>query len=249
MTFRAIMATTALLACAFAAPTAMASPSNVAPPSGAFYSLTGQPLSLSYVNYNTSFVAGSASTFLTFAMRDDPGYILLDDVSLTTGGGPNLLTNGGFESGPLDASAPAGWTYLNMYGASAGGIVDGTDPGRCGAICGGAGSFPHSGSLEYSDGAIQAYDAITQVVPTTLGVTYDVSFWVAETSGLTMDYQPLSTNGDVTDDLGNGIDLFVYQGSTIPSVPEPAAWAMMLTGFGLAGAVLRSSRRRRLAAA
>jgi hypothetical protein len=248
MSIRAVMATTALLACVFAAPAAMASPSNVPPPSGAFYSLTGQPLSISYVNYNTSFVAGSASTFLTFAMRDDPGYILLDDVSLTTGGGPNLLTNGGFESGPLGASAPAGWTYLNIYGASAGGIVDNTDSTRCGAICV-EGSFPHSGSNEYSDGAIQAYDAITQVVPTTMGATYDVSFWVAETSGIAMDYQPLSTNGDVSNDLGNGIDLLVYQGSTIPSVPEPATWAMMLTGFGLTGAALRSSRKRRLAAA
>jgi hypothetical protein len=240
---RALIATMAFVACGSMAPAALASPSNIGPPSGWFYSLTGQPLSTSYVNYNTSFVAGSASTFLTFAMRDDPGYILLDDVSLTTGGGPNLITNGGFESGPLGASAPSGWTYLNMYGAIAGGIVDDTDPNRpCATICF-EGSFPHTGSYEYSDGAVQAYDAITQIVATTPGTTYNVSFWVAETSGISQSYQPLSTNGDVTDDLGNGIDVFVYQGSTIPTVPEPGAWVMMLAGFGLAGAALRSRRR------
>src|SRR5580658_9874553 len=90
----------------FVLPVALAGPSNVGPPPGSFYSLTGQPMSLSYVEYSTSFVAGSTSTYLTFAMRDDPGYLMLDDVSLTTGGGANLLTNGGFESGVVGNSAP-----------------------------------------------------------------------------------------------------------------------------------------------
>lgn len=32
--------------------------------------------------------------------------------------------------------------------------------------------------------------------------------------------------------------------STLAAVPEPATWAMMIAGFGLAGASLRSARRR-----
>ena len=32
--------------------------------------------------------------------------------------------------------------------------------------------------------------------------------------------------------------------ATTPGVPEPAAWALMLAGFGLAGAQIRGRRRR-----
>ena len=42
-----------------------------------------------------------------------------------------------------------------------------------------------------------------------------------------------------------GVDNFSF-GRTIGGVPEPASWALMISGFGLAGAVLR---RRRLQAA
>ena len=242
MKIATMLAGAALAAFSLAASDASAGPSNQGPPSGSIYSLTGQPLSASYVGYSTSFVASSASTYLTFAIRSDPSYILLDDVSLTTGGGSNLLTNGGFESGVVGNSAPVGWTYLNLYGASYGGIVDDTDGSRVGSI-GVEGSFPNSGSNEYSDGAVQAYDAITQDVATTPGATYDVSFYAADTNGGMGDYQALSTNGDVTDSYGNANDLFVYAGSAIPSVPEPATWALMLVGFGGLGAALRNSRR------
>ena len=41
---------------------------------------------------------------------------------------------------------------------------------------------------------------------------------------------------------------FTLQGyAGVSAVPEPAAWAMMITGFGLAGAALRGQRRRVLA--
>jgi hypothetical protein len=37
--------------------------------------------------------------------------------------------------------------------------------------------------------------------------------------------------------------------SSFISVPEPASWALMISGFGLAGAHLRGRRRRTAAAA
>lgn len=43
--------------------------------------------------------------------------------------------------------------------------------------------------------------------------------------------------GDAAD--GAGLKL-----SLSSAVPEPATWAMMIAGFGLAGAALRSARRR-----
>ena len=63
----------------------------------------------------------------------------------------------------------------------------------------------NSGSSEWCDGSVQAYDAIDQNIATNTGDTYTVSFWLTSgdstgtypASGL---FQQLSTNGDVTDD-------------------------------------------------
>jgi hypothetical protein len=98
------------------------------------------------------FVATSTVTNLSFAFRDAPAFLLLDNVQLTTGGGPNLVTNGDFEAGPLGSPAPAGWTYLNVFGADFGGFV----ASSCGT--GGADNC-------YFDGAVQAYDAISPTTP------------------------------------------------------------------------------------
>nr|MEA2798426.1 hypothetical protein [Phenylobacterium sp.] len=215
---------------------AFAAGNNNGPPAGpVILDLAGTAIPHSYAQYSTSFVAGATSTDLSFAFREDPAYLHLDDVVLTTGGGPNLVVNGGFEDGPLDANAPTGWTYLNVFGATAAGRVD-TDQ-------------PHSGSNNYDDGAVQAYDAITQNIATIVGQTYNLSFWLMDDGELTT-FQHLSTNGNTTGAGGDGVDLVVYAGSGVPvpgGVPEPATWALMLTGFFGAGAALR--RRQKLTAA
>jgi PEP-CTERM motif-containing protein len=50
-------------------------------------------------------------------------------------------------------------------------------------------------------------------------------------------YQSLGANGE-----GSGTGT----GRLVPPVPEPATWAMMLVGFGTAGAAMRRSRRKGL---
>jgi len=49
------------------------------------------------------------------------------------------------------------------------------------------------------------------------------------------------------DGIYTGLSEVQFQGASAGAVPEPATWAMMITGFGLAGTALR--RRRSIAAA
>jgi hypothetical protein len=205
-----------------------ASPSNVPPPVGpVILNLSGTLIPHSYKVYTATFVATSTSTNLSFAFRDDPSYLELSSVSMTTGGGSNLVVNGNFASGTVGGSAPTGWTYLNLSGASNGGVLK----SKCGV----------SSANCYYDGAVQAYDVITQAIKTTVGATYTVTFDLAETGSQTT-FSSLSTDGNVTSSGGNGINLVVYAGA-IPSAMEPSSLALLFAGC--AGLGLVSRRRRR----
>ncbi len=52
------------------------------------------------------------------------------------------------------------------------------------------------------------------------------------------DFDARLANGGQAADDALGIDDFVFT-PTLAAVPEPATWAMMICGFGMAGAVLR----------
>lgn len=209
-------------------------PTNCGPPPGAILDLNGTAIPHSYTNYTVNFVATDTTTNLSFAFRDDPWFLYLDDVSVTdlTTSSAVPVVNGGFESGVVGNSAPVGWIYLNSFGATFAGVVNDSNA--------------HSGSNDYFDGALQAYDGISQALTTTIGDLYQVSFWIFETSDNST-FSRLSTNGNVTNTGGNGIDLLVYAGA-IPtcgenggcSVPEPLSIAI----FGAALVGLGAARRR-----
>jgi len=203
---------------------------NNPPPSGAILDLGGTPIpgggNDTYQQYTVNFTANIANTAITFAFREDPAFISFANASvvdLTADNGTNLLVNGDFSLGTV-GSTPVDWTYSNQYGASSGGIVE-SGSGSC-----------YTYSSCWYDGAVQAYDAISQTIPTIVGHNYQISFFVADNSlcstdggGPTCNFSDLSTNGDNSDPGGNGINVTVYAQAGLP----PPGDTLTLTELGL----------------
>lgn len=210
---------------------------NNPPPAGAILDLNGQTInhnSAAPTLYTVDFSAAITSTAITFAFREDPAFIFFSDPSvtnLTTSSG-NLLANSTFTGGTHtsngNSATPIDWTYANQYGATFGGVQQ----SGCGAL---------AGSGCWDDGAVQAYDAISQTIATTVGDLYQVSFYAWDNSGLTT-FSDLSTNGNTTGTGGNGADILAYAQAGLPppgNVPEPGALTLLAAGIAALGMIRR----------
>lgn len=214
-----------------------AAPVNVAPPSDWLLTLDGTPIYPKLQEYTVAFTATSAATTIMFGFRQDRGFISFSNVETidTTAGSGDLLSNGDFSSGILGSNMVSDWTYSNPDGAPF--------SGKLNVGCG------YQGGNCWFDGAVQAYDFLSQTIDTVAGHDYEISFWLNGGTGAT--YSATSTNGDETDMFGNGANLVVYATAEItppPAAPEAPTWLMLAAGFGGAG-LLSVWRRRRTAAA
>ncbi len=214
--------------------------------------------------------AGQSSTAITFAFRDDPAQISLAYASVVdqTAGSNNLLTNGDFSQGTYtyngNSGTPNGWTYANVYGAEAGGYVTNYS-GYCYTLNGVAVSNCwFDGAVQGYDAISQT---ITTVPGHTYQISFYVaedsaifayggneccgfppSFpgsncWAAAQTGYSgpaCTFSDLSTNGDVSDPGGNGINVTAYALPGLP--PPPNQETLTVTGAGAGtGTVLDTS--------
>ncbi len=203
--------------------TAMAQ-NNEPPPSGAILDLNGTQIpgngdGETYQQYTVDFTGNVTNTDITFAFREDPAFISFTDVSVVDLADPNtnLLQNGNFQGGVYcnngNCGTPVGWRYANVYGAAAGGFVDtGCSPA------------PSGNTSCWFDGAVQAYDAIDQMIPTQIGHNYRITFFVADSSGCSTDGGPPCNFMDISNNGeggvgGNGINVLAYAQAGLPPPP------------------------------
>jgi len=181
------------------------------PPPGAIFDLAlAHPTILSgYTLFTTSFVATAATTTISFAFRESPAYFGFDDASITGPGSPTFV-DPGFELATIGQNTPTGWgRWITPEDVSAIGVVAGV--GNC--------STPHGGIRQWCDGSVQGYDAIYQTIATTMGATYNISFWLSDNSG----GRPSAPT----------VDMLVYATEGLPRDITPEPTSLVLMGMGL----------------
>lgn len=116
-----------------------------------------------WTQVTTSFTANSTAVIFSLLIRNDPSFFSFDDFScLSATNNTNLISNLGFKSGSF---APIVGVEGLPY---AGYIASSTD------------SPPHSENWDFYDGAVGGVDGISQVLDTSPGTTYNISFWISE---------------------------------------------------------------------
>jgi len=222
---------------------AAATPIGDPPPGWIFELATVHPSALpTYTQFSTSFVGTGNTEFVSFAFREVPAFFAFSDpfVSVSTAPLVNLLSNPNFAGAVYGQNCdhnnslgcPPGWgAWITPEDLSAIGQIA-TNSQTYGCNVG-----SHNGPNFWCDGSVQGYDAIyASIGTTTLGATYNMTFWLQDDSGTVMNHPQ--------------IDMFAYAGDVLPvgtidigtpaQAPEPGSLLLMSTGvFGLLAKVRR----------
>ena len=169
-------------------------------------------------SYNIAFIATEATTTIEFSGYQKYAYELVSGTSVSVNGGPNLL--GG------------AWTFAAAaQGSYAGTVYDGT-------------SVP---ALWFGGFVPGYYDAFSQVLVTTVGEEYDLSFTFFN-NAISPPVSFALLDAFEAPVLPTSVLLVTTPTGlvgSIGSVPEPSTWAMAVTGFAILA--LTAHRRRLLA--
>jgi len=185
-------------------------------------------------------MADNPTEFVSFAFREVPAFFSFDDASvILSGTSTNLLADPGFEAATdgqncnhnNSLGCPPGWNaWIQPIDTSAiGQVATNSNLYGCGF---GSADFAHSGTNLWCDGSVQGYDAVYQQLSgLTVGDTYDVSWYLGDNSGQSIN--------------NPNIDMLVYAGDNIPvgtvplsGTPEPSSVLLLasvlpaLAGFG-----------------
>ena len=203
----------------------------------------GAPIGGPFTNSSaaqTAFFAGASGPMVTENFDSQP---VGDTGSLSIAGGASLTYTGpAFGNGFSGVSST---TFGNLYGFD---VSDG-GAGQWLGFPNGSATFTFAGpsnafgfwltgvqtvftasiTVDFNDGASQSFAAPINVNG---GAAF---FGVTDTAS----FASVTINSDTGNDAW-GIDSVSYNGSA--GVPEPASWALMIAGFGLAGAALRQRR-------
>jgi hypothetical protein len=179
-------------------------------------------------------------------------YFHLEDFEDGVDDAPGVTSSGGTVVGPgsfvdsVDGSGPNGKSYFNDCGSC--GFTFTFDAGVLGAL-------PTSVGIVWTDGDLpsrhfKAWDQNNNLIGT---IDDPTGLWFSshgDADGENYRFFGATNAGGISkifisnDSGGIEVDHLQY-GRNAPGVPEPATWALMIGGFGLAGASLR--RRRSLA--
>jgi hypothetical protein len=180
--------------------------------------------------------------------------------------GPNLVTNGGFES--TSAVAGSGWTATGFTAEGFDYFVDTSS------------ADAHSGSHSFAGGGIGAPGYLSQTIATTAGQNYNIHIWLANLSGFAdgtaisvlwggtevysaTDIAGFSYNEIVIDPLALSastvlsiglrddsfflnVDDIAVRAVSDASTPVPEPFTLSIFGVGIAGAVAMRRRKAKL---
>jgi hypothetical protein len=185
----------------------------------------------SAVTLNFDDLTGSTQ-IMTYGGFDFANFYALDTVGFPQSGYVNGVvspTNVAYNADGHAASISAATPFSLTSGYVAAAWNDGLTVRLVGSLAG-VTVFTQSFVVDTSHSVLETFDPalIDTVVFTTSGGTHHAGY-----------------NAGVGTQLS--LDNLTINGSPPPAVPEPAMWALMVTGFGLVGGALRRPRRARAA--